>query len=137
MTTTIEQAPSTKQEVMQAWKNLAAKKANTSMHHAFYVIIRALQQAQALEVAEPDFNTIAVGAKPWAQRAFSPTTNKNKLANGCTPYHTLEMCLWQLGGPNGLHFTRQTAASLGIVLSEQAMKNIQRLARQLQKELTQ
>lgn len=92
-----------KEQIESAWKALASENKNSSRHHAQYCILRAM-------IAKGD-DKVAI-AKHLLRKAFPPVTKASKLANGRTPFDTLEFQIrrltWhQKDTPLGLELTEE------------------------------
>jgi hypothetical protein len=79
------------QDLQAAWKSRAHSKSITAVETARYIITWA---ALADSGTEPTLARL--------KRAFTPISSRNKLANGCTPFQSLELAVRIIQVHNGI-----------------------------------
>lgn len=77
-----------KQDIKTLWQALANNKKNSARSHTQYCILRAMQSKGEDKIAI---------AKHLIRKAFTPITRVTKLANGRTPFDTIQSRIYRLG----------------------------------------
>ena len=114
----------------QAWKRLAAAEENTSLDHTFFVLLLTCLNMRGVDFQQTDIDMVAasVDATKYLKKAFTPVSNKVKLANGREPYDTLVNNLIMLSTLFNSDLQKTMGLQFGIILTEKGIQNISILA---------